>query len=141
MRRPHAGPGADISPMPVLSLRDMRKFDVESDQTFFSDFAGPHHITCPAHPDGITMDCVVNSSRIGEFKRSVVGRTVGMNAKDVERTISPAYTDTTVIMVRTSDFGPRPARGCMVRLDGRRYKVISCEGDSMYTITMEENRV
>jgi len=118
------------------SLQEMMAHDVETACVFFSDFAEPHDV------NGAVMDCVICSTKIGESRSAIAGRTFGLNAKDVERTTSPVYADETVMFVRASDFGPRPPKDFVILLDRtRRCIVLSCEGERMFEIRMKENRV
>lgn len=51
------------------------------------------------------------------------------------------YKSRRLIFVAASDFGPRPAIGSLLNLDGRQYKIMACtEEAGMYSIEMEAVR-
>jgi len=138
------GPGSDCrGPCPghVMGLKEMRAFDVESDRVFFSDFAEPHEI------NGRMMDCVLMDVSENEYQRSAVGRTLGLNAKDVERTISRTWTTRMQLFVRARDWdavcGGRPGSRFKFDLDrNRKMTVTECVDESgVYVISAEENRL
>jgi len=121
------------------NLHEMIEKDVAGCDVFFNldDFGEWHDI------DGRRMVCVIDDSGAAPFAAtSMGGRTIGRTPLDASRSMGVLSTVRTVIYVRLSDYGPRPAIGRTILLDKRRMKVEALSEDAgVLALTCEEVRV
>ena len=119
------------------SLKEMIARDIGSRAVFFNpkDFREWHDI------DGRRMACIVEKTSSAPFSDGVTGRTANRGPNDVGRTISRTYSRETTIIVRASDYGPKPAVGYRMVLDGIfEIKLFSIQDDhGVYVLTGKEN--
>lgn len=62
-------------------------------------------------------------------------------AKKAKSNMDGVYAKTTLIFVKAKDFGPLPAIGSVINLDGRIYKVTDAMNeDGLFSIHLEANK-
>ena len=102
--------------------------------------------------DIITQDIDVTFMNIAEFSdiHNIDGKDMPVQIDDnevIERekkaksNMDGVYVKQKLIYVKAKDFGPLPAIGRQIMLDGKRYLIIdSTDEYGLYTITLEGNR-
>ena len=95
--------------MGAPGFKDLVAADISAVFLNDQEFAGTHTI------DGKPMAVVVDENELLERDKSKMGaQTEG------------TYKARRLVYVAKADFGPRPAQGAMLTLDGKAYKVKSC---------------
>lgn len=104
-------------------FKDIIRTDLDNVFMNTDEFAGVHTV------NGKKMPITVDNNELIE------------RAKKAKSNMDGIYTKTTLIFVKAKDFGPLPAVGSVVNLDGKTYKVTDAMNeDGLYSIHLEANR-
>ena len=104
-------------------FKDIIRADLDNVFMNTDEFAGVHTV------NGKKMPITVDNNELIE------------RAKKAKSNMDGIYTKTTLIFVKAKDFGPLPAVGAVVTLDGKTYKVTDAMNeDGLYSIHLEANR-
>ncbi len=106
-----------------MSFKDEIKADAQKIFLNELEFADEHLV------NGKQMTVLIDESEIIERQKKEKSNMDGIYARKI------------LIYVRPEDFGPLPAQGAAVRLDGQTYLVTDATDEyGIYSITMEANR-
>ena len=110
--------------MEAVTFKSVLESDVNN--VFFNpgEFGDTHTI------DGVSMTAIVDEMEQIEREKKMKSKMDGIYARQV------------LLYVKASDFGPLPAQGRIVTLDGKKYTVVDATGEDplVYSITLEANR-
>ncbi len=110
--------------MEAVTFKSVLESDVNN--VFFNpdEFGDPHTI------DGVSMTAIVDEMEQIEREKKMKSKMDGIYARQV------------LLYVKASEFGPLPAQGRIVTLDGKKYTVVDATGEDslVYSITLEANR-
>lgn len=109
--------------MEPITFKQVMQNDI--DRTFFNEeeFADSHTI------DGVSMTVMFDDMENIEREKKMKSNMDGIYARQI------------LIYVKASEFGPLPAFGRLLNLDGKRYKVLDAADEGgVYTITLEANK-
>ena len=94
----------------------------------YSAFLNPEEFADSHTVNGRKMDVVIDDNELLERDK----------AKLIGAPLDGTYKSRRLLYVARADFGPRPAQGAMLTLDGRQYRVRSCtEEAGMLAIEIE----
>ncbi|MCD7857737.1 MAG: hypothetical protein LUG55_08085 [Clostridiales bacterium] len=109
--------------METLTFKQAMMNDVTN--VFFNpgEFADTHTI------DGVEMTAMVDDVEHIEREKKMKSSMDGIYARQI------------LLYVKASEFGPLPAQGRVLKLDGKTYSVVDTTDEcGVYTITLEANR-
>ena len=109
--------------MEPITFKQVMQNDI--DRTFFNDeeFSDKHTI------DGVSMSVMFDDMENIEREKRMKSKMDGIYVRQI------------LIYVKASEFGPLPAYGRLLNLDGKRYTVVDAiEEGGVYTITLEANK-
>lgn len=107
----------------MLTFKDVARADIDSVFMNLDEFAGTHTVNGKKMP--VTID-----------NNELIERTKRFNSH-----MDGIYTKTTLIYVKAKDFGPLPAVGQAVNLDGKIFIVTDATNeDGLYSLHLEANR-
>lgn len=109
--------------MKTPTFKEIMQRDVK--QTFFNseEFADTHIV------DGKPMTAMIDDNEHIEREKRMKSNMDGIYARQ------------TLLFVMASEFGPLPAWGRLLKLDGKTYTVVDAIDEAgVYTITLEANR-
>ena len=109
--------------MEALSFKQAVSNDISAVFLNQDEFADPHTI------DGQPMTVMIDDNELVEREKRMKSNMDGIHARQV------------LIYVSAAEFGPLPAQGRLLKLDGKRYTVLDAtEEGGVYAITLEANR-
>jgi hypothetical protein len=109
--------------MEALSFKQAVSNDISAVFLNQDEFADPHTI------DGKAMTVLIDDIELVEREKRMKSNMDGIHARQV------------LIYVSAAEFGPLPAQGRLLKLDGKRYTVLDAtEEGGVYAITLEANR-
>ena len=109
--------------MQSLSFKEAVTNDISAVFFNLEEFADTHNI------DGTDMAAIIDDIEQVEREKRMKSYMDGIYARQV------------LIYVKASEFGPLPAQGRLVKLDGKRYMVLDATDEGgVYAITLEANR-
>ena len=109
--------------MQKLSFKDACLQDIDNVFMNAEEFSGTHTI------DGKEMTVHVDDFEHIEREKKMKSTMDGLYARQV------------LIYVKASEFGPFPARGRLLRFDGKMYQIVDAvDENGLYTITLEANK-
>lgn len=109
--------------MDSLSFKEILERDIN--EVFFnlSEFSDSHII------DGTSMTAMIDDMEHIEREKKMKSHMDGLHAREI------------LLYVKASEFGPLPAQGRLLNLDGKRYTVLDAVDEGgVYTITLEANK-
>lgn len=110
--------------MEAVTFKSVLESDV--DNVFFNpDEFGEDHII-----DGVHMTAIVDEMEQIEREKKMKSKMDALFVRQV------------LLYVKASEFGPLPAQGRIVTLDGKKYTVVDATGEGrlVYSIILEANR-
>lgn len=110
--------------MAAVTFKSVLAQDVESIFFNLDEFSDTHVI------DGQSMTAMVDEMEQIEREKKMKSKMDGLYVRQV------------LLYVKASEFGPLPARGRLLTLDGKKYMVVDATGedDLVYSITLEANK-
>ena len=109
--------------MESLSFKDACRQDIDTVFMNVDEFSGTHVI------DGKTMTVHFDDLEHIEREKRMKSTMDGLSVRQI------------LVYVKASEFGPLPARGRALVLDGKRYIVVdAADENGIYTLTLEANR-
>ena len=109
--------------MQTMTFKEAMKRDVHAVFLNTSEFADTHTI------DGVEMPAMVDDVEHIEREKKMKSNMDGIHVRQV------------LLYVAAEDFGPLPAYGRILKLDGKSYIVVDTTDEGgVYTITLEANK-
>jgi hypothetical protein len=106
-----------------LTFKEQIRADIDNVFMNTDEFAAEHTV------NGKKMPVTVDNNELIE------------RAKKAKSNMDGIYTKTTLIYVKAKDFGPLPAVGAALNLDGKTYRVTDAMNeDGLFSIHLEANR-
>lgn len=107
----------------MLTFKDVARADIDNVFMNVDEFAGIHTV------NGKKMSVIIDNNELIE------------RAKRINSHMDGIYVKQTLIYVKAKDFGPLPAVGQVVNLDGKTFRVTDATNeDGLYSLHMEANR-